>query len=69
MTYFLRRFSRTPSDVLCSLAAPLSHDSAGGGGRQMALLDWFRKRTQAAPLGVANYYDYAYNIGLWRVIL
>jgi hypothetical protein len=25
----------------------ISHDSAGGGGRQIALLDWFRKRTRS----------------------
>jgi hypothetical protein len=33
------------------LAAPLCHDSAGGGGRQIALLDWFRKRTRSTPSG------------------
>jgi hypothetical protein len=27
-----------PRFVLCSLAAPFSHDSAGGGGRQIALI-------------------------------
>jgi hypothetical protein len=51
MTNFRRGFSRTPVDVFCSLAAPLSHDSAGGGGRQIALLDWFRKRTRSTPSG------------------
>jgi hypothetical protein len=50
MTYFRRGFSRTPSDVFCLPAAPLSHDSAGGGG-QIALLDWFRKRTRSTPSG------------------
>ncbi len=29
----------------------LSHDSASGGGRQIALLDWFRKRTRSTPSG------------------
>ena len=36
---------------MCSVHSPLlvSHDSAGGGGRQIALLDWFRKRTRSTP--------------------
>jgi len=51
MTCFRRGFSRTSVDVFCSLATPLSHDSAGGGGRQIALLDWFRKRTRSTPSG------------------
>jgi hypothetical protein len=29
----------------------ISHDSAGGGGEQIALLDWFRKRTRFTPSG------------------